>query len=231
MTGVRRLALLVAAMMLVTASIAYIAKPTVHLADRIGKPNLETLFPAVFDGWTIDASLPIILAAPDVQSKLDAIYNQVLSRTYVNSHGDRIMLSVAYGGDQSDGTRAHRPEICYPVQGFQITFNQKGTMAVVDRTIQTRQLMSSMGMRKEPITYWLVVGGEAVTSGAEQKFVELRYGLRGMIPDGMLIRISSIDPDMRHGFSLHAEFSAAMAKSMPEASRDRVFGRPQASRI
>lgn len=207
-----------------TAALAQAGKPTVHLADVLGKPDLPTLFPSTFSDWRIDTSLPVILPAPDVQAKLDAIYNQVLSRTYVNGSGQRIMLSVAYGGDQSDGTRAHRPEVCYPVQGFQITHNREDTLVLTDRQLPVRRLMSRLQQRFEPITYWLVVGGRAVTSGAQQKVIELRYGLRGQIPDGMLVRISNIDHEMQSGHALHDSFLQALFGAMQPTTRARVFG-------
>jgi len=224
MNPTRRRAFVVTGLMLGTAALAHVATPRIHLADRIGKPDLETLFPPRFGDWEVDTSMPIILPSPDVQAKLDAIYNQVLARTYVNRRGQRIMLSVAYGGDQSDGTRAHRPEVCYPVQGFQVGYNTVEEIAVGSTQLRLRRLMARLGGRMEPISYWIVVGGEAVTSAREQKLVELRYGLRGVIPDGMLVRVSNIEPDMRRGFQLHDEFIADLRGAMNASQQARVFG-------
>lgn len=224
MNAGRRRALGVLVMMGAAAALAQAGKPTVHLADVRGKPDLPTLFPPAFADWRVDTSLPVILPAPDLQAKLDAIYNQVLSRTYVNGRGQRIMLSVAYGGDQSDGTRAHRPEVCYPVQGFQITSNRESELDLRGVRLPVRRLMSRLQQRFEPITYWLVVGGQAVTSGAQQKVIELRYGLRGEIPDGMLVRVSNIDHDVVRGHTLHDEFLLALFDAVPAAERARVFG-------
>jgi EpsI family protein len=206
------------------AGLALGMRPTKHMADEIGVPSLETLFPKEFAGWRVDANVPVILPAPDVQALLDKIYNQVLSRSYVNGQGERIMLSVAYGGDQSDGTSAHRPEVCYPAQGFAIASNRAGLLRVGDRQIQVRRLMSSLGQRKEPITYWVVVGGEVVTTGIGQKLAQMRYGLRGVIADGMLVRVSSIDADMVHAHEIQGAFLADMGKSMTPEAAARVFG-------
>lgn len=222
--SVRWRALLATALMLAGAALAHLGKPTVYLADQIGKPELESLFPRQFGPWRIDARMAVVLPAPDVQAQLDAIYNQVLSRTYVNAGGDRIMLSVAYGGDQSDGTSAHRPEVCYPAQGFEITANAKAAQTVGGGTLAVRQLMSRRNGRNEPITYWVVVGHEVATSGVEQKLAQMRYGLRGVISDGMLVRVSSIDADMARGHALQSGFIAALAAAMTSPSRERVFG-------
>jgi EpsI family protein len=224
MNSVRWRALLAALIMVAGAALAYLGKPGIYLADQIGKPDLESLFPKQFGRWRLDARMGVILPAPDVQAALDAIYNQVLSRTYVNAEGQRIMLSVAYGGDQSDGTSAHRPEVCYPAQGFEITANTKAVQSTAGGTLPVRQLMSRLGGRNEPITYWVVVGTEVATSGIEQKLAQMRYGLRGVISDGMLVRVSSIDADMARGHALQSAFIKELASAMPSTARSRVFG-------
>ncbi len=224
MNSLRWRALVVALLMLAGSAAAVVARPTKPLADEIGIPNLELLLPKQFGEWRVDTSLPTILPSPDVQAQLDKIYNQVLSRTYVNKNGQRIMLSVAYGGDQSDGTSAHRPEVCYPAQGFAITSNQLTTLHVGDRELPARTLMSKLGQRNEPITYWVVVGDEVVTSGLGQKLAQMHYGLRGVIADGMLVRISSIDGDMERGHKLQEQFASDLFASMDHAAAARLFG-------
>lgn len=224
MKSQRLCGILVAAVMCATAAFAYVARPTIHLSDEIGRPDLEALFPTAFLDWRVDSNGSVVLPAPDVQAKLNKIYNQVLSRIYINSVGERIMLSVAYGGDQSDGTRAHRPEVCYPAQGFQINSNRTAELRMVDRSVLARTLMSELGARKEPITYWIVVGSEVATTGIEQKLAQMRYGFRGVIPDGMLIRVSSIDGNMFHGHKLQARFLFDLSQSIRTEDRSRVFG-------
>lgn len=224
MNSVQWRAVLAALIMLAGAALAYLGKPGIYLADQIGKPDLESLFPKQFGRWRLDARMGVVLPAPDVQAQLDAIYNQVLSRTYVNTEGQRIMLSVAYGGDQSDGTSAHRPEVCYPAQGFEITANTKAVQSMAGGTLPVRRLMSRLGGRNEPITYWVVVGSEVATSGIEQKLAQMRYGLRGVISDGMLVRVSSIDTNMARGHALQSAFIAELAGAMPNPARSRVFG-------
>lgn len=224
MNNVRWRALMAAALMLAFAAVAHVGKPTVYLSDQIGKPDLESIFPRQFGHWRIDADIPMVLLAPDVQATLNAIYNQILSRTYVNADGQRIMLSVAYGGDQSDGSSAHRPEVCYPAQGFAITSNEKAVQSVAGGSFVVRQLMSKLGNRNEPITYWVVVGSEVATSGIEQKLAQTRYGLRGVIADGMLVRVSSIGVDRAQEHALQSGFITELAAAMPNPSRGRVFG-------
>lgn len=220
----RRRGFVAAGLMFAGSALAVGMRPRKHMADEIGMPDLETLFPKQFGDWRVDTSIPVILPSPDVQALLDKIYNQVLARTYVNAQGQRIMLSVAYGGDQSDGTSAHRPEVCYPAQGFAISSNRAGTLQVGDREVQVRRLMSHLGPRHEPITYWVVVGGEVVTTGIGQKLAQMRYGLRGVIADGMLVRVSNIDSDMARGFGIHERFVTDLGRNLDGAAALRVFG-------
>ena len=224
MNSLRWRALLATALMLVVAGLSHLGKPTLFLADQIGKPDLEALIPKQFGPWRLDEEMALVLPAPDVQSEINAIYNQVLTRTYISEDGQRVMLLIAYGGDQYDGTSAHRPEGCYPAQGFDITFNQKAVQRVADGTLAVRRLMSQRGQRHEPLTYWIVVGRQVATTGIEQKLAQMRYGLHGVIADGMLVRVSSIDANMASGHALQADFIAALAAELPGAVRPRVFG-------
>ena len=224
MNALRWKALLLCVLMAASAAMAHLARPTVKIADSGPRVDLETLFPREFGDWRIDSRTPVILPSPDLQAKLDAIYNQVLSRTYVNAEGERVMLSVAYGGDQSDGTSAHRPEVCYPAQGFQVLGNEVGTIDLDGRQMPVKRLQSRLGARYEPITYWIVVGDQVVTSGTQQKIAQLGYGVRGQIPDGMLVRVSSIGVDAKAGHALQARFVNDLVRSIDPERRLRIAG-------
>ena len=224
MSTLRLRAVLVMVLMLGTSALAYWMTPTVHMSDTLGKPDLETLFPKEFNGWRLDARAAMVLPSPETQALLNSIYNQTLTRTYINAAGYRIMLSVAYGGDQSDGTRAHVPEVCYPAQGFQITANTSGQLVLDGRQVAVRQLMAKYGTRDEPITYWLVVGDRVTVSRTDQKLAQFRLGLKGLIPDGMLVRVSSIDSNRARGYEQQATFLQDLVAAVPPAGRDRIFG-------
>ncbi len=225
MTLTRRKALVAAVLMGSAAAGAQLATPRLRTADLGPALDLNRLFPASFGAWRVDTNLPVILPSPDVQAKLDAIYNQVLSRTYVDRQGRRIMLSVAYGGDQSDGMSIHLPEVCYPAQGFEVRKRQQKEWDVGGRPIPVVQLVTKLAQRTEPVTYWIVVGDEVVPSRTAQKLVKIRYGFRGQIPDGMLVRISSIDNEPDRAFALQAEFTRDLSVAIPADERWRVLGR------
>jgi EpsI family protein len=226
MNSRRRSGLLVLALIVLTVWGAHAWTPTRHMADLRPKIELEALFPRSFGNWKEDTRMPLAVISPDQAEVLNRIYNQTLSRSYVNDKGERVMLSVAYGGDQSDGTSAHRPEVCYPAQGFQITGNRRVSLSIADRKVSARQLESKLGGRYEPVTYWIVIAEQTTTSGTEQKLAQLRYGLRGLIPDGMLVRVSTIDRDSAKAYELQESFLREMAQAMPDPQRALVFGGP-----
>ncbi|HSX92411.1 MAG TPA: exosortase-associated EpsI family protein, partial [Hydrogenophaga sp.] len=53
---------------------------------------------------------------------------------------------------------------------------------------------------------------------------ELRYGLRGRIPDGMLVRVSSIDRDTAKAHQVQADFANALVGAIDPAVRARFAG-------
>lgn len=224
MTAVRIRALVVLALSIAALVIAQLWRPTAHLSDMHARMNLETAFPKQFAGWRLDDRMPVQLVSPDQQALLNKIYNQTLSRTYVNAAGDRVMLSVAYGGDQSDGTRAHRPEVCYPAQGFQLVRQREARISLSGQPLDVRQLVAKQGGRIEPISYWVIVGERVALSGTQQKLAQLGYSVRGIIPDGMLIRVSSIDPDAARAWNVQSGFVNDMAAAVAPDWRARLFG-------
>jgi EpsI family protein len=221
----RRIRAALALALMVAAAIgAHAWRPTQHLSDLKAKVELEQMFPLSIGSWSVDTSGPVQLISPDQKALLNKLYNQTLSRTYVNKTGDRMMLSVAYGGDQSDGTQAHRPDVCYPAQGFDILARSTSDVQLPGKSLPTRQLLARMGGRFEPISYWFVVGDRVALGGTEQKLIQLAYSTRGVIPDGLLVRVSTIDKDSQRAYKMQADFVREMFGAMQPGARERIFG-------
>jgi len=216
--------LLLCMLMGCTAVLGYIATPTNKMADSRSHFDLEQQIPKVFGDWQIDPHILPLQVDPDTQARLNRIYNQTLSRTYVNSSGVRVMLSIAYGGDQSDNMGVHKPEICYVAQGFEVRKNTNAALDTNFGRLPVRQLLAVFGERSEPITYWITVGDVVPEPGMSQRLQELRIGLTGTVPDGMLVRVSTIDTDLPHAYSVQKEFVNAMLAQMPSKDRARLIG-------
>lgn len=216
--------LLAGVVMLAAAAGAVILKPTRHLAD-LHRIQLNTLIPEQFDDWRTDQSVVPVQVDPEVQAKLDKIYSQVLSRTYINSHGQQVMLSIAYGRDQSDQSAVHRPEICYPAQGFYLNGVKRTSTQTRFGAIPVSEMVAAKSSRVEPIIYWFSVGGMPVYPGSDQKFKQLKFGLQGVVPDGLVFRVSTINSQTEEGFELDRQFINLLLNSLPEKSRQLLIGK------
>jgi EpsI family protein len=212
----------VAAVAMVGAAVAAPAlKPT---PDPSAVFDLEAAVPQAFGGWRIDPTVVPVSPAPDVQENLNRLYRQVVARTYVNQAGERMMLTVAHGGDQSDALKAHRQEVCYRAQGFSVSGVDRGALIANGRYIDVTRFLATRGERSEPVTYWFTMGDRVVLGRLERLGVQLAHGLRGRVPDGLLVRVSSIDPSPARAHAAQAAFVGALAAAIPQQHASRLVG-------
>ena len=204
--------------------------PTVKLAEQQGKFQLETMIPTTFGEWQVDASIVPLQADPEQQELLEKIYDQTLSRTYVDRDGTRVMLSIAYGGDQSRALQIHLPEVCYVAQGFDMLDSRHDTLDTGHGIVPVKRLVAKQNARNEPITYWITVGDKAIKSGIEQKMQRFAYGLSGKIPDGMLVRVSTIGPSAATAYQVQDRFIKDMLGVVEGRDRIRLIGAATAER-
>jgi EpsI family protein len=92
------------------------------------------------------------------------------------------------------------------------------------KSFPVRNLVARLGSRVEPITYWTVIGDRIVLTGTEQKIAQLAYTTRGLIPDGVLVRISTIDTDPVRAYRTQAGFVEDLASALSAPDRVFVFG-------
>lgn len=201
--------------------------PMQKMADSRPHFDLESGIPAAFGSWKIDPNVVPLEVDPDTQARLNKIYNQTLSRTYIDDRGQRVMLSIAYGGDQSDNMGVHKPEVCYVAQGFEVRSNKEGELSTDFARLPVRNLLAVAGGRSEPITYWITIGDAIAKPGIDQRMQQLRIGLTGTVADGMLVRVSTIDTDTARAYQIQQDFVRAMLAGMSPQGRARLIGTPQ----
>jgi EpsI family protein len=222
-----RTAFLLAALMCAASLGAVVMRPGTKAADTGPAVVLEQMVPVQFGDWRERKQSVAQVVNPQTQELLDKLYSQILTRTYVNAEGYWIMLTLAYGSDQRGELQAHKPEVCYPAQGFTLRSNEPGALATAFGSIPVRRLDTFLGSRQEPVTYWLTVGDQAIGGAAAtlyKRMVQMRYGLTGQIPDGLLFRVSSIDPDPAGAYRLHEQFVNQMLQAITPADRQRLSG-------
>jgi EpsI family protein len=212
--------------MIAAAILATALTPTKLTAASIPKLHLDTMIPKQFGDWHQQQELDVISANPEVQAQLDKIYLQTLTRTYQNSRGEQIMLSLAYGRGQNDHMNVHTPEACYPAQGFQILQSSIGLLHLTQsqNNIPVKHLIAKYGERVEPITYWITIGNQTAVSNYQWKWAQLKASLTGGVPDSLLIRVSSIDTNYVHAFSLQSKFVNDLFTALTTTEQIRLGG-------
>ncbi len=105
------------ALMAVAAGGAWPATPRLQAVQ--GAPSLDATVPKAFGDWrAIVDSAPQIDVSQGVETVQEQPYDQTVMRTYVNSRGDQVMVALAWGERQRQDVKVHRPEVCYPAQGY-----------------------------------------------------------------------------------------------------------------
>jgi EpsI family protein len=196
-----------------------------------GKPAaprviLESAVPLQFGAWRLVEVGSAQVINPQAQQLLDKIYSQTLTRTYANADGYLIMLSIAYGDEQRTGLSVHTPEVCYPAAGFTLGEPSSAAVASSDGPIKVNRLVAHMGARVEPITYW-VIYGDKVMDGNSRLGIKIRFALNGRVPDGLLFRVSSIDPQRDRAFVQQERFIAELLAAAEPSARTHLAGAPQ----
>jgi EpsI family protein len=210
---------------ILTAAVAAALKHSHKLAGTLPRVDLEAMIPARLGDWHAVAEIAPVQPDPATLAKVEQAYDQVLGRTYADRQGRRVMLSIAYGGDQSsDRLQAHRPEYCYAAQGFHVRRLGDESLPTGAGTLPVRRLVAQQAARREPITYWITVGDRAALPGLDRKLAQLRFGLTGTIPDGMLVRVSSLDTDTPAAHALQDRFIGALLASLAPEHKARFLG-------
>lgn len=217
--------LLIGLFMLLAAGLAYVLTPKAKLADQGPRIDLEVMIPKQFGDWRVDESIRPVIPSPDVQATLDLIYDQIVSRTYVNNQGERVMLSVTYGSTQNQQLRAHRQEVCYAAQGFKINDLEHTSVEILGSHVPVTRMFAVQGPRKEPVTYWFTMGDYVVLSKIDRQLIQLKYALSGYIPDGYLIRISNLSEQPSEAYAIHLRFANDLFRSIDPDFARKLLGR------
>ncbi len=224
--GPLRKTLPVAGLMTLAVVATIVLQPRKMLADATPKIILETSVPQQFGDWKIDPETAAMVPSSVAQERIAMIYSQTLSRTYINSRGERVMLSIAYGSNQTQQLRAHRQEVCYKAQGFQVESLRNDELRVAGATIPVTRMVASNGPRIEPVTYWFTMGSSVVRSYLDRQLAQLKYAVSDFIPDGYLFRVSTIDDNAAASFRVQEAFINDLMKTLDPQVRARLLGTP-----
>jgi EpsI family protein len=200
--------------------------PSRYWSAELGNPVYDKIIPAQFGDWSQVPGAGGALVNPVQAEMIDKIYSETLSRVYVNRKtGRAVMLSIAYGRDQSTDTQLHTPDMCYPSQGFKVEPGQAAVLKTHWGDIPTVQMHTALGQRREPLTYFIRTGDQVTTQGSlDRNLARLGMALRGYRIDGLLVRVSEVTRQ-DDAFAQQQAFVLALLAHMPPADRPKLIGR------
>ena len=203
-----RRALVLGGLLLAGGGIATARQPKVDTLRR-NKDDLERMIPRRIGEWTYQDSSGLVLPPSDALS--DRLYDAVVTRSYAAPGKTPMMLLVAYSNLQDGMLQVHRPEVCYPASGYQLTPTQPVEIANgVGGEIAANVFSASGVSRTEQVLYWTRVGSRFPRRWITQRLSVVQANLEGIIPDGVLVRISNLDPDMKGALPDLTSFAATL---------------------
>jgi len=198
------------------AGVAAWRQPRIKI-DYLGKEKLEDLVPKTIGRWDFVTASGLVIPPEDDFEK--TLYSEVLTRVYSDNQGSPIMLLLAQNGGQTGFLQIHRPEVCYTAGGYQISAVTPHPIRVGATTVPANRMDASAGGPTEHVIYWTRVGNEVPASWRQQKLAVAEQNLRGLIPDAILVRVSTVNDDADAALATIDEFVRAMLQSIPPSRR------------
>jgi EpsI family protein len=223
--------MMILAAMLVTLGASIALTPRERVA--LHSVELERMVPHQFGDWQEESS-SVVQVSPEIEQSAETsaqrpAYDQVLMRTYRrHTDGAQVMLALAYGRQQRQEFKVHRPELCYYSQGYEV--RQTGRRLIelgAAGPIETQTLVARNRWRLEFVTYWIRIGSQISTSPWRSRLIIAREGFAGRVPDGILVRTSSLmqtDSEASSALGVQRGFLAALYASLSGSAKKALTG-------
>jgi EpsI family protein len=166
-----------------------------HPAPTAPQAHVLEQIPEKIGQWVMIPSMipPVNPERPDALGRPGHVYDDVVSRTYVEPDGTQIMLMLAYQSEQRQEDRVHSPELCYYAQGFILSGRHDVVIPLAHGTVPARAFTGTSLNRREDVIYWIRTGNELRSDSVTTRLEILTSGLDGRIDDGILVRASMTD--------------------------------------
>lgn len=188
-----------------------------------GRPPLEQLMPSRIGEWVREPFADVLI--PQGEAAEDKTYDDLFTGYYAAEAGSGIMLLVAYGSAQVGDTELHRPEVCYPAAGFRLSRWPDVSLDFPGERVRAAVMTARAPERIEQMLYWSRIGGDFPTTSLEQRWSILRQTVRGAVPDGVLVRMSTITGDREAGLAILERFAGEMVAAASPTLRGMLVGR------
>lgn len=212
---------------MVLSALGFVLQP--RLVDTgIGQAQLDAMLPRQFGDWQmLDVQNNLVTMDNPQAASFEQPYDAQVMRTYRNSQGEYMMLAVAYGRNQRQDIKIHRPEVCYSASGRQVQFVQPHgftltSAAGVPVTGKKMLTLNQGNNMHEAVSYWIRIGDTFSSSGWAQRWHILKEGVKGRRTDGVLVRFSQTlapDADAQASFRLQDQFAQELYNALSPQGR------------
>lgn len=198
-------------------------------APRLGDGRIEAAVPEQIGPWRGEAQVG---QASEAQDELTArLYDRVLARVYRAAapgptDGARavaalpdIALLVAYGRGQDADVQLHRPDACYPPQGFVLSDPRALPIRLSGRPVPAQIVTASRSDGVQQVLYWTRIANAFPPDAAAERAVILHENLAGRMPDAVLVRLAVAGPDRDAAIAAALRFIAALDAALPADGR------------
>ena len=213
--------------MVAVAALAWWLSPPLRLDPYT--PQLDALIPKQVGDWVMVPNVGGIVDPTEegeTTTDPDKLYDEILMRSYRNSRGDVVQLALAYGRNQRQELKIHRPELCYTAAGYVVKSNVPFEFPIENARGQRidggRMVVSNSG-QTQVVSYWIRIGKLYSTNPWTVRKEIFKEGLAGRVDDGILVRTSasiyeSGDGEKR-GFLQVESFVRELSSALPPRAR------------
>ena len=204
------------------AGVAAARQPS-KTVDYLGKDKLEKLLPEKIGRWTFASNSGLVVPPEDQLAQ--ALYSQLLTRVYTSATGTPIMLLVAQSASQTGILQIHRPEFCYTAGGYELSPSSPHRVSLPPNgTLPALSISASMRGFTEQIVYWTRVGEHLPQSWTQQRLAVAMDNLRGVIPDAVMVRVSTYGNDKVAALAEIDDFIRTMIGSVAPSTQRVLIG-------
>ncbi|TCJ34973.1 exosortase-associated protein EpsI, V-type [Parafrankia sp. BMG5.11] len=196
----------------VASGVAFARQPKPTF-PRIPTEKFQEWVPTKFGPWSKVGSSGVVLPPPDSLS--DRLYDNLVTGTYEAPGQPLVMLLLAYNNVQDGVVQVHRPEVCYPVGGYQLSETREFDLDLRGRSIPANIFTAVGPERTEQVIYFTRLGSAFPRSWAEQRLAVAKDNLAGRIPDGMMMRVSVLGADQKAAHADLSRFSEQFVGAVP----------------
>jgi EpsI family protein len=178
--------------------------------------------PPRFGQWSAVSSSGVVLPPPDALR--DRLYDNLVTRVYQAPGASYVMLLLAYNNVQDGVLQVHRPEVCYPAGGYQLSETRRIDLSAMGRTIPANIFTATGPRETEQVAYFTRLGDSFPRTWAEQRLSVVRANLDGKIPDGMMLRVSLYGTDQPAALRTLGGFADDFLRACPQPLRKLLLG-------